>query len=111
LRARREAFLGYFGPVSLIFLLALWAAGLIVGFALVQCGTGGHLSLSGAAPGFGLLLYHSGETFFTLGYGDIVPSSGFSRFLAVLEAGLGLVRLSRNCRRLFADYLLGVFPS
>src|SRR5664279_1190655 len=92
-QGRREAFLGYFGPVSLICLLALWAAGLIVGFALVQYGAGGHLSLSGAVPGFGLLLYHSGETFFTLGYGDIVPSSGFSRFLAVLEAGLGFAFL------------------
>ena len=92
-QGRREAFLGYFGPVSLIFLLALWAAGLIAGFALVQYGSGGHLILSGATPGFGLLLYHSGETFFTLGYGDIVPSSAFSRFLAVLEAGLGFAFL------------------
>ena len=38
---------------------------------------------------FGLLVYHSGETFFTLGYGDIVPSSGVARALAVIEAGLG----------------------
>lgn len=89
----REAFLGYFGPLSLIFLVALWAAGLIVGFALVQWGTGGHVGLANTVPGFGLLLYHSGETFFTLGYGDIVPTAGFSRFLAVLEAGLGFAFL------------------
>ena len=38
---------------------------------------------------FGLLVYHSGETFFTLGYGDIIPSSGVARALAVIEAGLG----------------------
>jgi Ion channel len=92
-QARREAMLGYFGPLSLIFLLALWAAGLILGFALVQYGTGGHLFLSNARLGFGLLLYHSGETFFTLGYGDIVPDSGLSRFLAVLEAGMGFAFL------------------
>ncbi|HMJ23522.1 MAG TPA: potassium channel family protein, partial [Terriglobales bacterium] len=30
-----------------------------------------------------------GETFFTLGYGDIIPSSGVARALAVIEAGLG----------------------
>jgi hypothetical protein len=93
-QGRREAFLGYFGPLSLIFLLALWAAGLIFGFALLQHGTGGHVTtLANGSPGFGLLLYHSGETFFTLGYGDIVPGSGLSRFLAVLEAGLGFAFL------------------
>jgi hypothetical protein len=89
----REALLGYFGPLSLIFLLALWATGLILGFALLQYGTGGHLLLSNAQLTFGGLLYHSGETFFTLGYGDIVPDSGWSRFLAVLEAGMGFAFL------------------
>src|SRR5262245_282682 len=41
--SRRENFLGYFGPLSQIFLLVLWAAGLIFGFALLQYGTGGHI--------------------------------------------------------------------
>jgi hypothetical protein len=88
-RARRENFLSYFGPLSLIFLLILWAAGLIFGFALLQYGVGEHFRLSGEPLTFGLLVYHSGETFFTLGYGDIVPSSGLARALAVVEAGLG----------------------
>ena len=74
-RARRENFLSYFGPLSLIFLLILWAAGLIFGFALLQYGVGEHFRLSGEPVTFGLLIYHSGETFFTLGYGDIIPSS------------------------------------
>ncbi len=90
---RRESVLGYYGPLSLIVLLALWAAGLILGFALVQYGAGAHLLLSNARPSFGLLLYHSGETFFTLGYGDIIPDSGPSRFVAVLEAGMGFAFL------------------
>jgi hypothetical protein len=88
-QARRENFLGYFGPLSLIFLLALWAAGLIFGFALLQYGAGEHFRLSGDPLSFGLLVYHSGETFFTLGYGDIIPSSTVARTLAVMEAGLG----------------------
>ena len=75
--------------MSLIFLLALWAAGLIVGFALLQYGAGGHLQLNNEPLTFGRLLYHSGETFFTLGYGDIVPNSGMARALSVLEAGMG----------------------
>src|SRR5438132_2102758 len=87
--ARREAVLGYFGPLSLIFLLVLWAAGLIFGFALLQYGAGEHFRLSEEPITFGVLVYHSGETFFTLGYGDIIPNSGLARALAVLEAGLG----------------------
>jgi hypothetical protein len=88
-QARREAFLGYFGPLSLIFLLVFWAAGLILGFALLQYGAGEHVRLGSEQITFGALVYHSGETFFTLGYGDILPVSGLSRTLAVIEAGMG----------------------
>ena len=34
--ARREAFIGFYGPLSLILLLTFWAAGLIVAFALLS---------------------------------------------------------------------------
>ena len=67
----------------------LWAFGLIFGFALLQYGAGEHLQLSNEPVNFGVLLYHSGETFFTLGYGDITPVSGVARALAVFEAGMG----------------------
>ncbi len=101
-QGRREALLGYFGPLSLIVLLALWAVGLIVGFAMVQFGAGEHLLLTGGPITFGRLVYHSGETFFTLGYGDIVPDSGWSRFLAVTEAGMGFA---------FLGIVLGYLPT
>jgi len=87
--SRRENFLAYFGPLSLILLLILWALALILGFALLQYGTGEHLRLTDEPITFGTLLYLSGETFFTLGYGDIVPASSISRVLAVMEAGMG----------------------
>src|SRR5258708_7249703 len=86
---RRESFLSYFGPLSVILLLIFWAAGLILGFALLQYGAGEHVKLGNEPITFGILLYHSGETFFTLGYGDIVPSNGPARALAVFEAGMG----------------------
>ena len=87
--SRQQNFLGYFGPLSLFLLLGFWASGLIFGFALIQHGIGGHLVLSGERLSFGKVLYHSGETFFTLGYGDIVPTSGLARALSVIEAGMG----------------------
>jgi hypothetical protein len=91
--SRQQNFLGYFGPLSLILLLGFWASGLILGFALIQYGMGGHEQLSGERLNFGKLLYHSGETFFTLGYGDIVPTSGGARALSVFEAGMGFAFL------------------
>jgi len=87
-QTRRETFLGYFGPLSMIALLGLWACGLIFGFALLE-DAGGSLSFGNQPITFRLLLYHSGETFFTLGYGDITPVSSFSRALSVVEAGMG----------------------
>jgi hypothetical protein len=91
--SRREGFLAYYGPLSLLFLLGCWALGLIFGFASVQYGLGEHLLLGNEKITFGKLLYHSGETFFTLGYGDIVPSNAIARALAVMEAGMGFAFL------------------
>jgi hypothetical protein len=91
--SRQQNFLGYFGPLSLILLLAFWASGLIFGFALVQYGIGGHEQLNKEPLTFGKIIYHSGETFFTLGYGDIVPTSGGARALSVIEAGMGFAFL------------------
>jgi Ion channel len=90
---RRETFLGYFGPLFSIVLLVAWAACLIFGFALLQYGLGEHVRLGNEPVDFGMLLYHSGETFFTLGYGDIVPVSSVARALAVTEAGMGFAFL------------------
>jgi hypothetical protein len=90
---RQQSFLGYFGPLSLIMLLAFWAATLIFGFALLQYGIGGHEQLSGEPITFGKIIYQSGQTFFTLGYGDILPTSSLARALAVVEAGMGFAFL------------------
>jgi hypothetical protein len=90
---RREGFLAYFGPLSLIVLLGFWAVGLIFGFACVQYGLGDHLTLANEQITFGKVLYLSGETFFTLGYGDITPNNAAARALAVMEAGMGFAFL------------------
>jgi hypothetical protein len=91
--SRQQNFLGYFGPLSLIMLLAFWAATLIMGFALLQYGIGGHEQLSHEPITFGRIIYHSGQTFFTLGYGDILPTSSLARSLSVIEAGMGFAFL------------------
>ena len=88
-KKRRESFLGFYGPISLLFLIAVWAVGLIMSFAMMQYGAGSAVNLSGGTPSFYTDLYLSGTTFFTLGLGDVVPRSGVSRFLVVVESGFG----------------------
>ncbi len=87
---RRGTFLSYFGPLSLLVLLSLWALGLIAGFALLHWSVG--TPLGGSAVDrldFDTYAYFSGVTFFTLGYGDVTPMGRLGRTLAVVETGIG----------------------
>jgi Ion channel len=86
---RRDPFLGIFGPLSMVLLFSVWIAGLMLGFGLLLWAA--QMS-AGAAPRLSLgdQLYLSGTTFFTLGYGDMLPRPGIARILSVLEAGTGL---------------------
>ena len=83
----RHNYLSLYGPLSMVFLLMVWASGLIVGFGTLYwaLGTGNPKPLS-----WGNQLYFSGATFFTLGYGDLVPHTSVTKFLAVVESGAGL---------------------
>jgi hypothetical protein len=98
---KRDFCYSYYGPMSLIFLLVLWAAMMVVGFALIFYGLGSpfHDSLQG--PGFRSDLYVSGTTIFTLGLGDVTPQSPWARELIILEAGTGLG---------FLAVVMGYFP-
>src|SRR5262245_25704833 len=88
-RNRREDFLGLYALLSLIGLLAVWAAGLVTGFALIDWACGSRLTPPDGRAGLWTDFYMSGTTFFTLGLGDVVPNSTGSRIIAVVEAGTG----------------------
>jgi len=86
----RFGFLSAFGPLSLFGLLSVWAVGLIAGFALLHSALGTALSLPPATIRNAITyLYFSGTTFFTLGYGDVVPMGTLGRMISVGEAGIG----------------------
>src|SRR5947208_16152128 len=71
---RRHGFLSVFGPLSLFGLLAVWAAGLIVGFGILHWSLGTALTFQHQTDdSVASYIYFSGTTFFTLGYGDVVP--------------------------------------
>jgi hypothetical protein len=88
-RKTREALFGFYGPMSLILLIGVWAIGLVLGFGLMQYGSGSAVNAAGSQPGFWTDLYMSGTTFFTLGLGDVVPRTGLARALVVAEGGFG----------------------
>lgn len=85
----RDATLSYYGPLSLLLLLAFWAFSLVLGFGLLHYGLEDALAGSLFSSHFGNALYLSGTTLFTLGLGDIQPASSTARFVTVLEAGIG----------------------
>ncbi len=86
----RAGLLSHFGALSMLGLFAAWAMSLILGFGVLEWGL---QPVAKPPAGFSPLseeLYLSGVTFFTLGYGDVVPHSGLARFTSVVEAGVGL---------------------
>jgi hypothetical protein len=85
----RKAFLGFFGPISLLLLIGVWAIGLVLSFGMMQYGAGSAVNLTGSTSSLYTDLYLSGTTFFTLGLGDVIPRSGLARLLVVAEAGFG----------------------
>jgi hypothetical protein len=86
---RQETFLSWYGPLSLLLLLIFWATGLVIGFALVHWASGSIIKTQEGMASFGTYLYLSGTTFFTLGIGDVIPSTTFGRGLIAFEAGMG----------------------
>ena len=81
----RESFLSIFGPLSFLLVLGLWAAGLATGFGLAQWAAG--LQTANARPTMAHDLYTSATTLFTVETG--APQNDLSKWITVLEAGLG----------------------
>jgi len=99
---KRETVLSYYGPLSLLLLIVVWAGALLLGFAMILFS----LRLPFTDPlhaqsSFASDIYLSGTTIFTLGIGDITPHSSAARFLLVLESGMGLG---------FLAMVIGYFP-
>ncbi|HXN25121.1 MAG TPA: potassium channel family protein [Candidatus Dormibacteraeota bacterium] len=85
----RESFLSFFGPLSLLLLLIVWAAALILSFGLLQYSLGSVVEHGGRATNSFTYLYLSATTFFTLGIGDVTPGSQLARALTAIESGVG----------------------
>ncbi len=98
---KRETALSFYGPLSLIALLSIWAAAMVLGFALIFYAAGSPFNDPALHPGFASDLYASGTTIFTLGLGDVTPQTPLARTLIIFEAGSGLGLLAA---------VMGYFP-
>jgi hypothetical protein len=98
---RREAVLAYYGPLSTLLLLTVWAACMILAFAGLHWALGTQVQAPEKSVSFWTYLYMSGTDYFTLGLGDVTARTGLGRALTVLEAGLGFG---------FLAIVIGYFP-
>jgi hypothetical protein len=98
---KRETVLSFYGPLSLILLLVVWASVMVLGFGLLYFALGSPFVDAAHQAGFQSDLYVSGTTIFTLGLGDVTPQNSWARALVILEAGTGLG---------FLAVVMGYFP-
>jgi hypothetical protein len=97
---RRESLLSFFGPISFLMLLLLWAVAIMFAFSLLHYGFGSRLEGDGPTT-FWTCLYFSGTSLFTLGLGDVRPIGFAARLLTIAEAGTGFG---------FLALVIGYFP-
>jgi hypothetical protein len=97
----RETVFSFYGPLSLILLLVVWAGVMLLGFSLIFFALGSPFVDAGHQSGFSSDLYVSGTTVFTLGLGDVTPQDSWARAFVILEAGTGLG---------FLAVVMGYFP-
>ncbi|HLH16808.1 MAG TPA: hypothetical protein VKX45_06290 [Bryobacteraceae bacterium] len=82
---RRERLLSVYGPLSLLALLALWALAIVISFTVLHWAAGLQI---GHESGIAFDLFFSVAALSTMSPGT--PGNPVSRFLLVLEAGLGI---------------------
>lgn len=83
----REIAYATFAPVSVLLLLGFWVLQQVVGFGLIWWGFGGVSGIDSLTDS----IYFSGVVYFTLGFGEIVPTEQVPRFGALFEAFSGVL--------------------
>jgi voltage-gated potassium channel Kch len=96
------------GPVALIAVVLVWAALLVVGWALILLPhfPSGFTLQGGSSGKLVDALYLSLVTLTTVGFGDISPAEGWIRLVAPVEALIGFGLLTAS-----VSWLLSIYPA
>ncbi|MGF1472257.1 MAG: potassium channel family protein [Rubrobacteraceae bacterium] len=101
----RHAGLSIGAPLMIPTTMALWMTIEIVGFGFVYYSRMDWLSFTGGAtPNFLNMIYLSGITITTLGYGDITPQNTLFGIVAFIQALIGFSIIT-----LFITYILNIY--
>jgi hypothetical protein len=88
----RDTMLGLFAPLGFVGVLALWVAGLILGFGLLLWAVHAETE-AGAAASLGDTVYYSAATFFTASHSVLLDRGTVERVLTITETAAGFAVL------------------
>ena len=99
---RREDFLATFAPLVLVLQLVVWSFLLLVGYGLMFYASAEHIRPVPA--NFFQALYFAGTSFFTIGFGDFVGTTGWTRAISLAAGASGFGVVSTVTAFLFAIF-------
>ena len=100
--ARRENWLGTFGPIALILLLAFWGLSIILGYGLILDAVASQIKPP--PPDLATSLYFSAGTLLPLSYGDILPVGPVATLAVLGESATGVALIALVISLLFSLY-------
>jgi hypothetical protein len=106
-QSKRENFLATFAPFQLVTMLFIWMVMLVFGWGLFFYGLRAQLHPSNLS--FDAAVYYAGASLLTIGYGDIVAITPFTRIMSLFAAASGLGVLAIVTSYLFA--IFGAFQN
>lgn len=99
---RRENFLATFAPFHLVTLLVVWLVMLLIGWGLFFYAL--RDALHPANLPFIDVVYYAGASMLTIGYGDVVATTPFTRIMSLIAAASGLSIVAVLTSFLFAIF-------
>ena len=98
----REDLLAVFAPLNLVVGLVVWSLMLLAGYGCIFYALRGQMNP--APHSFIDAFYFAGTSFFTIGYGDFVGRTGWTRLLSIAAGASGFGVISTTTAYLFAIF-------
>jgi hypothetical protein len=103
----RENLLAMFAPFNLVLTLMMWSVCLLIGYGTIFYAL--RTQVHPALDSFGEAVYFAGTSFFTIGFGDFVGNTEWTRFFSLAAGASGFGLVSITTAFLFA--LFGAFQT